>query len=351
MQEGTSQPLHNPHDRFFKEIFGRPEIALELFHARLPPGLTANIGWRTLALEPANFVDEWLAEYMSDLLFSVRLQGEALKLYLLFEHRSTPLPLMPLRLLSYMVRIWERWSKGAKAGDKPPCIIAMVLHQGSEQWRVSPRFHEWLGVPDSIRGELGRFEPDFEYVLIDLSRIPVEELLGRLVSELALSLMKAVREDRLEEWLERSESALADLLTNPDKAGLFRTMMRYAFAVEGSEGKGPSTVERFVAKIDNQKVKEGVMSIAEELLERGRREARQEAEQRAKSMAEELLERGRREARQEGEQRGRLVGRVQLCQQLLGLPVMTGEDLGAKGSADLERLLAELETRLRQRVK
>ena len=42
------------------------------------------------------------------LLFSARIGGSDALLYLLLEHQHSEAPLMGLRLLSYMVRIWKR---------------------------------------------------------------------------------------------------------------------------------------------------------------------------------------------------------------------------------------------------
>ena len=323
MSDEPAQPIHNPHDRFFKQIFSRLETTREFLRAHLPRRLVRAAKWHTLKLRPGSFVDERLAAYSSDLLFSVELRGSPLLLYCLFEHRSTVDPNMPFRLLVYMVRIWEQWFKEADPGQKPPCIIPIVLHQGGEAWSVSTHFLDWLEVPEELKDEVGRFQPDFEHVLVDLSRMPVEEMGGELVGRVALSFMKAVREGGVEPWLERFESALGELARTPDKVEVFRTLMRYWFAVDAAEAKGPSTAEQLLSRIENQRVRERVMSIAEELLERGRKE---------------------------GEQRGRLGGGIQLCEQVLGLPVSSVEDLQAREVADLERLLEELEGNLRQRM-
>ncbi len=53
--------------------------------------------------------------------------------------------------------------------------IPMVLHQGGEAWSVSTHFLDWLEAPEELKDEVGRFQPDFEHVLVDLSRMSVEE--------------------------------------------------------------------------------------------------------------------------------------------------------------------------------
>ncbi len=122
--------------------------------------------------------------------------------------------------------------------------------------------------------------------------------------------MKA-REGGLGEWLERFGGAPAERVAHPDKAGLFRALVLYALAVEAER---PSTVKEFVRKIGNQRVREGVMSIAEQ-------------------------------------ERGRLERRIQLCQQILGLSVMSSQELRSKQTSELEGLLGDLDGRLRQRAK
>ena len=82
------------------------------------------------------------------------------------------------------------------------------------------------------------------------------------------------------------------------------------------------------------------MSIAEQLIREGKEEGRQEG-----------LQEGRQEGLQKGLQAGVQAGRIQLCQELLGLPVVSKEELAQQNPSQLERLLNELQARLRQRVK
>ncbi|MBI2929890.1 MAG: Rpn family recombination-promoting nuclease/putative transposase [Verrucomicrobia bacterium] len=329
MPDDTAQPIHGPHDKFFKETFGRPEVAREFFQTYLAPRLVEAIDWQTLKLEPTSFVDERLAGTSSDLLYSVLLRREPVLLYCLFEHQSTVDRDMPFRLLVYMVRIWEHWQKQAQPGEKPPCIVPIVLHQGGEPWTVSTRFFDWLAMPTGLQSELTRFQPDFEHALVDLSRMPLEQIGGELVLRLGLTLMKAAREDRLEAWLERFGPTLGELLSRPDRVGIFRALMRYALHVDA---KMPSTVEEFVARVQDQTVKSDVMSIAEQLIERGERQGEQRGEQR-------------------GLAKGALLGRIQMCQEMLSLPLSSEVELRAKDLPELQALLRELEARLRQRMK
>jgi hypothetical protein len=52
--------LASPHDRLFKQAFGRKESAAAFFQAYLPSEVTRLIQWETLQLAPGSFIDEAL---------------------------------------------------------------------------------------------------------------------------------------------------------------------------------------------------------------------------------------------------------------------------------------------------
>ncbi len=116
---------------------------------------------------------------------------------------------------------------------------------------------------------------------------------------------------------------LAQWLAQPDPSRLVHTLLAYALE---ADARAPSTLAQVLSKINNEPLKRSVMSIAEQL--------RQE---------------GRQEGRREGHQEGIVVGRIQICQELLHLPVTRVEELEGKALDDLQGMLRELEVRLRQR--
>ena len=133
MVSSSALVTKTPHDALFKSVFQHPENAVtELQHVLAPEPVSA-IDWATLKLEPGSFVDEKFAYEHSDLLFSAdaRGSGERVLVYVLFEHQSTAEPKMALRLLSYMVRIWERFSDDEKNKKSPlPLIVIEAAARG-----------------------------------------------------------------------------------------------------------------------------------------------------------------------------------------------------------------------------
>ena len=125
--------LSNPHDRFFKELFTRPEVTRDFLQNYLPVDVLATIDLSTLELQPDSFVDADLQQHQSDLLCRIKLRNveggvhppEAdIFVYILFEHKSYLDPLTPLQLLRYMLRGWER---AIRNGGRLTPIVPLVL--------------------------------------------------------------------------------------------------------------------------------------------------------------------------------------------------------------------------------
>ena len=109
------EPIHQPNDKLLKATFSNPDNARAFFQNYLPQQISDAVNWNSLSLESSSFVDPQFAASESDLLFSLKLHQSDAFLYLLFEHQSTEDPRMALRLLSYMLRIWERFAEAHPA--------------------------------------------------------------------------------------------------------------------------------------------------------------------------------------------------------------------------------------------
>ena len=80
--------ITNPHDKFFKEIFGRADIAAEFMANYLPPEVVAALDLTAPELVKDSFIDKNLQEHFSDLLYKVKLRETKTAAYV--EHKSVP---------------------------------------------------------------------------------------------------------------------------------------------------------------------------------------------------------------------------------------------------------------------
>jgi predicted transposase/invertase (TIGR01784 family) len=314
---GTDLAAH-PNDAFFKAIFSKPEHATAFFKSHLPPAIAARIAWPSLAVIPTSFVKSSLQQVHSDLLFSVSLSGRETLLYLLFEHQSKVDPSMPLRLLGYVTEILTQHQKSH--GLPLPPVLPFVLHQGPDHWNVSTAFEELFELPDEISTELLPFLPKFHHALLDLTRFDPDTGESDAKIRVVMQLMKLARQKellRFFRWLTRFSAE--DL---PES--LLSLMLLYALHADSD--------------LDVQTIYHTLS-------------ANPELEKNTMSVAEKLKSEGRDEGLSQGRSEGRQIGKIQLLQSLLDLPVSSDETLAALPTEELDSMQQRLLAKYDQRFK
>ena len=313
--------VSQPHDRFFKQVFGRRQTAAAFFQAYLPVELAAAVDWTSLELVSGSFVDAALRNRQSDLLYRARMQETTVFLYCLFEHQRQVDAWMPLRLLGYMLRIWDEALRAQPKAIRLPPIIPLVLYQGAQRWSAPAQFFDLIEAPAALREALRLYQPCFEHLLLDLSRFSATEIRGDVAGRLGLSLMKAVAEDRLVQWIEEYGSLLHEVMQAQDVTRLFEVLLRYLFAADTQMDY--ETTLRAIERAATSTTRENIMSIEQY-----------------------LIEKGRQEGEQLGEHKGELIGTIQTLQQVLGLPVSDRAELARKQPGELEPIAESLRARL-----
>jgi predicted transposase YdaD len=195
-ENGGQEQLPNPADAFFKETFSHLDAAKSFFENYLPSPLASQIDWSSLQREPESYLDANLRSMFADLLFSVKCGSSTGYFYLLLEHKSTPEYWTAFQLLEMMVRIWRKHlDNSGYARGKLPAIVPIVLHQGPKGWNLPVAFSGYIDGPED--GVLRPYGVEFEHVLVDLSRVPWQEIQGEARLKMAMAVMKAIRENRV----------------------------------------------------------------------------------------------------------------------------------------------------------
>ena len=296
------ESIHQPHDKLFKATFSNPENAAAFLRHHLPPSVANSIQWTALEYHPGSFIDEQLRGSEADLLFRVKAQDAEVFLYLLWEHRSSPSPLMALRLLSYMVRIWTQQAQEQSGTVRLAPILPVVLAQDKRRWKVSERFKDMFGLTPERWAEVGAFTPDFAFRLLQLVDMPYEAIAGTAEGILTLRALKAEAVDELLHevvW----EAGLLRTLPLERAERFFRYML--------NAGIDKRTFERRVQQINSGALIRHAMTLADQYrqegLEQGLERSRSLADQYRQEGLEQGLERSRSLAdqyRQEGLEQG-----------------------------------------------
>ena len=214
----------NPHDSFFRETFGRKDIAAGFLREYLPEALLRKIDLESLTAVKDSFVEKELRQHFSDLLYTVRYQEGVLYLYLLFEHKSYPDPWTGLQLLRYLVRIWEQHRKQHPKNRQLPAVVPLVLYHGRQKWRLSDRFSSLIVQNDE---ELLPFIPDFRWRVHDLSALSDEEIRGGVFDRITLLLLRHIFDPDLHSRLPGILSLLREAGEKQDALEMLEVLLRY----------------------------------------------------------------------------------------------------------------------------
>lgn len=268
----------NPHDALFKATFSQPEHAAGEIRAVLPPAISARIDFTALTLRPGSFVDDALKERHSDVLYSAPVAGRDALIYVLLEHQSTDDPLMPFRLLRYLVRIWETWLVEHPDGTHLPVIVPVVLHHSDRGWTKVIALEELLDVDAETLAALGEHVPRFRFVLDDISFETDEALKERTMSALGRLVLFCLRHAREPEEILARIGRWTDLVrevkNGPNGRAALAAVWRYILLVNARR-KPEDIVARLVAAV-GQENEEEIVTAGEILIERGRQEKHRE---------------------------------------------------------------------------
>ncbi len=256
--------IHSPHDKLFKAAFSQKTSAIGYLRGYLPNDIKQIIDFDTLEIYPGDYVDQALSGSSSDLVYKVQINCSTAYLYLLFEHQSTPEPMMAYRLLKYMVRLWEAVFKEQNDLKILPPILPLVLYQGKSVWRSPLNFIDLI---DFKQRDLTPYLPQFQYLLVDLVREEGDAIAGDVYGRVVLHLMKAVAEGTLLKTLELHGGLIRELLTRDNALDLLETLFRYTLNTDDSIDIDSLT--RVVKASVNKDTGEFVMTLAEKLEQQG----------------------------------------------------------------------------------
>jgi hypothetical protein len=186
---------------------------------------------------------------------------------------------MALRLLRYMVRIWERSHTSDPTGPLP-VILPVVLAHNAEHWDIPVNFARLLDIPKDLRGELEAVVPDFAFNLIQLADLPFEQIRGSPAGILTLRVMKA----------ERLGMLLDDPVWDEDLVGeasleLFEQILFYI--ASAADLDKPAFFER-LKRVKDERIRQTAMTLEQQFRQEGRQEGLQEGLQKGERL---LLER------------------------------------------------------------
>ena len=180
------------HDQFFQALLDKPGTAGALIRENLPREITARLSSNPPVLMPGSFVSSELRGVRTDRLYRCwTIDDRPVLIYTILEHKSTNDPRIALQILTYICRIIEYWDKTeGRATDGTlnplPAIVTMVVYNGTAPWTVPLSLAEATDADPALLPYL----PNFRYSLVDLGRVPNEQLSQLRALRVGLLILK-----------------------------------------------------------------------------------------------------------------------------------------------------------------
>ena len=272
---------NSPHDAVFKHLLSHRATARDFLDIHLPAPLRALCNLNTLRLESGSFIDDELRASHSDILYSLQTQAGEGYIYLLIEHQSSADRHMAFRLMRYAIAAMQRH---LDAGHKTlPLVVPILFYHGKvSPWPWARNWQQLFADPALAKA---LYSNDFP--LVDLTVMPDNQIARHRRMAMLELLQKHIRHRDLAEL----QVPLITLMTQGylTEAQL-NTLLRYMLQAGTTEHPG-ALIRTLAAQ--SPRHKELMMTIAEWLEEKGRKQGQQEGEQEAtRSIAARMLARG-----------------------------------------------------------
>ncbi len=283
--------ISKPHDKFFKDVFSRPEVAQDFCRHYLPREIVELLDLSTLTQAKDSFVDENLRESFSDLLFKIKLKtGRDIYIYILFEHKSHRDPMVLFQILRSEVKIWDNDRK-QRGNSKLRPIIPLVIYHGRRKWNVPLDFHSLFLWTEGME----KYLPQFEYLLVDIPRMKDEQIGGDALLKALLVVLKYIKQRDPREKAARIATAFRELKDRrSDIEEILYTVLLYLYQTIKAEDQTQ------VQQEFERTLREGaeiMPTLAEYYIQQGIEEGRKEGKQ-------EGLQEGLQQGLQQGKQEG-----------------------------------------------
>lgn len=313
------------HDALAKGFLSDPTVAREFLELYLSADVKGICNFDTLQIEPTSYIDEDLKMHCADITYRLELKDKTnfVYVYTLVEHQSTPVALMPFRILKYQVAIIQNHltryeHKNNKKNPILPLVVPIVFYNGTDspypcKVDIAEMF-EHRDLFDKI--QLGRFK------LVDLTITNNEEILkhGKV----------AVLEMLAKHISVRDFSIVKDYIMSALVAGhndhLSELLFKIAYAYLSTARENDELLElsdEIIKQLPNYK--EIVMTHTETLLQKGIQQGMQQ---------------GRQEGRQEGVEEGIYKAGKEIAKNLLksGVDINTIKNATYLSDAELAEL-------------
>jgi len=260
--------LTNPHDKFFRQMFSKKEVAAEFLENYLPENLLNIIDTKSLEISKDSFVDSDYTEYFSDIVYNVKIKEENAYIYCLFEHKSYPQKDTAFQLLKYLVKLWELHRKQSTQ-KLLPVIIPILIYHGDKMYNIDKNF---ISIVNS-RVNTEKYIPDFEFLFYDFSIYTDQQIIGSIQLQITLKIMHSIyTKNNLEQNLDEIFKLIKKLSNSKSILEYFTIGLKYILEIKNYDLE---VIQNKIDKIIPER-SDILMTTADRLREEGMKKGKEE---------------------------------------------------------------------------
>ena len=243
------------YDSAYKYLFSNKRLFHQFLTQFIDESFTRNIKLEDIEQVDRSFVSDEFLKRESDIIYRVKLEKREVYIYVLLEFQSTVDKSIPVRMLLYILQLYDQLFRNSRKG-KLPAVFPIILYNGSEKWTV-PR-----DVATLIEASIpGKYIPTFQYYAVIEKEVP-DRVLKRvkgLVSAI-IYLEKQGDEKSLGQAIETVIELIAE--EQPEQLRMFSNWVNRMFGKALSEKE----TERITELTE---VKSMLAQLAEDIEKRG----------------------------------------------------------------------------------
>ncbi|WP_041401175.1 Rpn family recombination-promoting nuclease/putative transposase [Salinispira pacifica] len=159
-----------PWDSAYKFLFSSKQVFHQFLTRFVEEDFVQGLAVDDVELVDKSFVSEELLDRESDIIYKVTLPGREVYVYVLLEFQSTPDKTIPVRMLLYILQLYDQLFRSSTKGLLP-AVFPVLLYNGSLPWTVP------FNISELIAPEIPqKYIPSFAYYPIIERDIPPEKL-------------------------------------------------------------------------------------------------------------------------------------------------------------------------------
>ncbi len=253
------------YDSAYKYLFSNKRIFHQFLTRFVHEDFARKILLEDIELVDKTFVSDEFIQRESDIIYRVKTQNRDVYIYVLVEFQSTVDKTIPVRMLLYILQLYDQLFRNSQKG-KLPAIFPVLLYNGSKEWTIPNN------IQNLIEGTIpSRYIPSFQYYPVIENKIS-DRVLKRIKGIVAAIIYLEKQKD--EELLQEAVDTVVELIKeeHPEQLRMFSVWLNRMFHEAFSEKK----LERITELTE---VKSMLTQIAEQIEERGIQQGMQQGMQ------------------------------------------------------------------------